>query len=642
MSDALLIGGFLLAVVLATAGVAKLLDLEGSRRAVAAFGVPPRLAGPLGTVLPAAELGTAALLAAGALSSAAARVGGFAAVVLLAAFAAAIGANLVRGRAPDCHCFGQLHSAPAGPRALARNGALLALAACVASGGQILPTAMAGTTALALLAVVILRSRTEAPERDGLWGSEGLPLGTPAPGFQLPDPAGRVQTLDTLRARGRPVLLLFSDPDCGPCTALAPEVARWQHAHAEKLTVAVIERARDGRVPFVADEHRRRNVLFQRESEVADLYRTEGTPTAILIGRDGAIASPVAAGAHQIEALMAQAVDGFELRASSPPALRRVVGPPVRRRELLVGAAGAWAATSAILAWPMRAAAGLVPGSKRPEPCEDSFDCPEHTFMHCRDGRCVCDEGFTRCDPKEATDRKCFDLQRHRDHCGSCNHDCKGDYPVCCEGECGEFNRTRCNCGGVECGDDEVCGPDDPSYEPGCFNCVEFGWRRCGNKCGDPATQRCCGGKLYDKASLPPGEWKCCGPASRRRLINVAESEKDCGRCGHSCPRDQFCFEGRCRTKCPRGLKKCGKTCRDVKSDPKGCGDCGVKCEGPFDTGECCNGTCCDYNAQTCCPGGCTNTSLDDANCGACGNVCRPGEFCRFGECVCPLGQTCG
>ena len=62
-----------------------------------------------------------------------------------------------------------------------------------------------------------------------------------APGFQLPNLAGRLHTLDSLRAGGRPVLLLFSDPGCGPCTKLAPEVARWQRDHADELTVAVIE-----------------------------------------------------------------------------------------------------------------------------------------------------------------------------------------------------------------------------------------------------------------------------------------------------------------------------------------------------------------------------------------------------------------
>ena len=38
---------------------------------------------------------------------------------------AAIAIAMARGKAPDCHCFGQLHSAPAGWKTLARNGVLV-------------------------------------------------------------------------------------------------------------------------------------------------------------------------------------------------------------------------------------------------------------------------------------------------------------------------------------------------------------------------------------------------------------------------------------------------------------------------------------------------------------------------------------
>jgi thiol-disulfide isomerase/thioredoxin len=640
MATAVTVGALLLAAVLVAAGVGKLLDLEGSRRAVAAFGVPSSIAGGLGTLLPVLELVAAAALVAGVASVVPIEVGALSALILLAAFSVAIAASLARGRAPDCHCFGKLHSAPIGPWTLARNSALLVVAAFVASGGAPVGSAAAGAAALGLLAAVILRPRGVPAQ------AEGLPTGAPAPDFELVDTDGRPRTLAALRASGLPVLLVFTDPTCGPCIALAPEVARWQRDHAEELLVAVIERDHDDREGF--DDHGRRNLLFQRGTEVADLYGAEGTPTAVLIGRDGDVASPVAAGGAQIEALVVQSVRGVLPR----PAVARTARG-LRRRELLVRATGAWAAASAVLVRPARAVAALVPGARiAAEPCEDSFDCPEHVFMHCRDGRCRCDEGFTRCDPQEATDRKCFDLQRHKDHCGSCNHQCTGaDHDVCCEGECGEFGQTRCDCAGEACpGEHDVCA-EDPGA-PGsffCFPCADFGWKRCGNECVDPAANRCCGGRVFSKAKLGPGDWRCCGPARARRLVNVREHERNCGACGRQCAKDEFCFEGRCRTKCPRGLKRCGDTCGSprthrcckgklvAKSDPKNCGGCGVECKGPFDTGECCAGKCCDINASTCCPGGCKNLSLDDKNCGACGNVCGPNSYCRFGVCTCPV-----
>ena len=57
-------------------------------------------------------------------------------LVLSLVFSVAIALSLARGRAPECHCFGQLHSAPAGPMTLARNAVLAALAVFVHHPGR--------------------------------------------------------------------------------------------------------------------------------------------------------------------------------------------------------------------------------------------------------------------------------------------------------------------------------------------------------------------------------------------------------------------------------------------------------------------------------------------------------------------------
>ncbi len=62
MDLVLLVARLLLAAVFAVAGLAKLADLSGSRQAVRDFGLPSRLAAPLGTLLPLAELGVAVAL----------------------------------------------------------------------------------------------------------------------------------------------------------------------------------------------------------------------------------------------------------------------------------------------------------------------------------------------------------------------------------------------------------------------------------------------------------------------------------------------------------------------------------------------------------------------------------------------------
>src|SRR3954470_9878378 len=121
----------LLAGVFVVAGTGKLLDLPGSQRALRGFGVPAPLARLGGVALPIAERATAAAL----LFPPSATWGAAAALVLLVAFIAGIVNALARGKAPDCNCFGQLHSAPAGPGHVVRNAVLAGLAALVIVAG---------------------------------------------------------------------------------------------------------------------------------------------------------------------------------------------------------------------------------------------------------------------------------------------------------------------------------------------------------------------------------------------------------------------------------------------------------------------------------------------------------------------------
>src|ERR1700722_4440330 len=233
MHIALLVVRLLLASVFALAAVTKLADLRGSREAVAGFGVPEALAAPLGTLLPFAELAVAIAL----LPGRTARFGALGAFALLVLFAAAIARSMARGEAPDCHCFGQLHSEPAGGRALARDAALGALAAFVAvagwdgagpsvtawigrlhgaglvafAGGLAL-IMLAALTASALLALLRQNGRLllrvdELEARLDAGGApelaaphHGLPLGDPAPGFTLSGLYGETVTLEALVA----------------------------------------------------------------------------------------------------------------------------------------------------------------------------------------------------------------------------------------------------------------------------------------------------------------------------------------------------------------------------------------------------------------------------------------------------------
>jgi peroxiredoxin len=347
MGVTLLIARLLLALVFATAGVAKLADREGSRRAIVDFGVPSAIAAPLGLVLPLAELAVAATL----LPTSTAWWGALGALALLSLFLVGISYNLARGRTPECHCFGQLHSAPAGWKTLARNGALAAVTGFVLWEGfdGAGPSAFAwlgalstvqllgllgGVLVLALLAgqwtflVHLLRQNgrllvrleaveatlaeggSVAPSQNGtpVHQAEGLPVGSTAPEFGLSGLHGETLTLEALRSSGKPVMMLFTDPGCGPCNALLPDVGRWQEEHDQKLTLALISRGEVEENKTKAQEHALKNVLLQEDWEVSESYEVRGTPSAVLIAPDGKIASPVAGGDEGIKGLLSYAV----------------------------------------------------------------------------------------------------------------------------------------------------------------------------------------------------------------------------------------------------------------------------------------------------------------------------------------------
>ncbi len=322
MTHVLLGARLLLAAVFATAAAGKLLDVPGSRKALADFGVPVRVAAVAGLLLPLAELVVAIAL----IPQASARWAAIGALVLLLAFIGGIAGALRRGQAPDCHCFGQIQSSPAGRATLVRNGLLAALAALVAvqgpgpevgdwvaarTGAELGLVALGVATAvLGVLALVLWRAnrtlgRDLAAARIEIAETPpGLPVGLPAPSFALPDLDGETQTLRSLCARGRDVALIFATPDCGGCRQLLPDIGRWQTSLGDRLTIVVVSTGDAGRNRAAFAEHGIGDVLLQQATELFTDYRVRATPTAVLVDQDGRVASAAAAGAVTIESLV--------------------------------------------------------------------------------------------------------------------------------------------------------------------------------------------------------------------------------------------------------------------------------------------------------------------------------------------------
>ena len=372
----------LLGATFLVAGLAKLSDPGTAARTVAGFGVPV-LARPLLRGLPYLEAAVAVALAFAVTAWHAAWV----VTGLLVLFIAAISVNLARGRRPDCNCFGQVRPAPISGLTVLRNVGLLAVAAALilagpppawadawnwwqaldANGRRVAIVAGLGlgvglrfllagqtpvesdahaderpilsppTTAGANAAVVApfdaadatppaprLRDLPEpgAAPRRKLTGN-GLPPGTQAPNFALPDLTGLVHTLEDLRAPALPVVLVFSSPGCESCQALVPLLPALAARHRDVLTTALISRDTVERNLAKCKDPGELPVLRQRDYEVAEDFDITTSPAAIVVDASGTIASPLAMGGQAILKLITDtAAAAVAMASAAPPAPR--------------------------------------------------------------------------------------------------------------------------------------------------------------------------------------------------------------------------------------------------------------------------------------------------------------------------------
>lgn len=318
-----------LAVVFTVSAIAKLRDRGSAREAVLAFGVPPALVPAVAAGLPFVELTCAALLVA---ADPGASAGAVASLLLLAAFTAAVVNNLVRGRRPDCHCFGSLSGTSGiGWATVGRNAGLLALAAAslVGAGTQgFVPTELADYSAVELvtgfgvlltvgalvalsLAVRTLVARYGAVllRLEALEFATGTAEPAVAPVFALPTLDGPGVILDDVLAEQHPVLLVFVSTSCVMCADLLPELAHWQTAPGYPLRVLVAsDDTPDANRNKIAEVAPTLQVLLLAGRGVSQAYGVDGTPAAVLIGVDGRLASAMTYGVQEIRTLVAGTV----------------------------------------------------------------------------------------------------------------------------------------------------------------------------------------------------------------------------------------------------------------------------------------------------------------------------------------------
>ena len=333
----LLILRLVLAGVFCVAGMAKLFDPAGSEKAFADFGVPKSIAKTFVYLLPAIEL----LIAVSLLFVSTSWFAAIGASGILTIFTVAMLYQMAKGNAPDCHCFGQIHSEPVGRSSVLRNAAMIALAGFLVVQGQSgqgfslirsdqdVLTVVLGLTIVAMLSAGLMflkrisdqqtqiMRRIELMElvaRDGgtvereemSHPHEGLPIGAVVSDFAVPNLRGEVFTLADVRADNKPTLFVFISPNCTPCKALIPEFEQWQTDLGGKVELVFVSsgKADENAEKFagpVAD-----SLLLQKDREFAELVKARWTPTAVLMDANGRIASHVAAGDTAIRALVGQ------------------------------------------------------------------------------------------------------------------------------------------------------------------------------------------------------------------------------------------------------------------------------------------------------------------------------------------------
>lgn len=173
-----------------------------------------------------------------------------------------------------------------------------------------------------------LEQRLDELEFSGPQASADLPLGSPAPDFELPTLNTERRTLADFR--GQSLLLIFFNLGCRFCRDLLPRLAAFgirsrmsegdptlvtsavSDGHPLPLIIASGDMEQNRR--FFAEHQVAFPVLIQQKTEVSDAYGANGTPSGYLVDAEGKIASEFAFGAEMLLALASGTTESKKLK----------------------------------------------------------------------------------------------------------------------------------------------------------------------------------------------------------------------------------------------------------------------------------------------------------------------------------------
>jgi len=128
-----------------------------------------------------------------------------------------------------------------------------------------------------------------------------LRVGDPAPDFSVVDMQGETVAIEDFR--GRDTLLLFWDPACPYCRSLSEDIRTWEEKPTKRAPRLVFVASGDAEKIEDASRTFKSRFLHDRESNVGHLFGTSAVPSAVLIDRDGRIASVAGIGLPNVLAL---------------------------------------------------------------------------------------------------------------------------------------------------------------------------------------------------------------------------------------------------------------------------------------------------------------------------------------------------
>jgi len=121
---------------------------------------------------------------------------------------------------------------------------------------------------------------------------------------RLPQIDGGELALDDFR--GKRLLLVFSDPNCGPCDELAPQLEEMHRQRSDLQVLMISRRDAEATRAKAAGLGLSFPIVMQKQWEISLQYGMFATPIAYLIDEQSVLLSDVAVGVEPILALAEQ------------------------------------------------------------------------------------------------------------------------------------------------------------------------------------------------------------------------------------------------------------------------------------------------------------------------------------------------